>query len=471
MGMIMKLVAGACIALSAASFSSVLATPIDDRYANLGGANSFLGAPTMNEATVPDGIGRYRHYENGSIYWHPNTGPHEIHGLIRQRWAELGWEKSYLGYPMTDEINTVDGAGRVTKFQGGEIIWHRADNSIREVKSSDLVVDWPFPVGEPWILIQPNGTLEEWQLPDESHLPEEDRTKPDSHIGQWAYCWDMVHAQTGSNGRPFTAAHSGKIVYVDEYADSGGDANVVVQKVGEGKYASYLHIMKSSYTKRFFGAFTGLRFLPQALPWAERPTPKIGVDLGEVSNTGTEGAHMHFCVTTKPDRGQFGPFESVPVSFRNYSFSTDQGKTWTYVAQGVPRKGQWVRRETPVNEKRSFRKIVASPLSYGEVNGTIALGAKGKPSGPGTLQITLMSEWGEPLRSTTINVATNNLNGPWLYSIKKAPAFDDMIVSVRFAGPWSRQTGGPVSGQSGTFVVTPDGTATQDLVLKATALR
>jgi hypothetical protein len=55
--------------------------------------------------------------------------------------------------------------------------------------------------------------------------------------------------------------------------------------------------------------------------------------------------HLHFCVTTKPDRPQFKPFESVPVAFRNYSYSPASGLAWVKVATGVPRQGYWLRRE------------------------------------------------------------------------------------------------------------------------------
>jgi uncharacterized protein with LGFP repeats len=97
---------------------------IDTKYAALGGSSGFLGAPETTEATCPDGVGRYRHYHGGSIYWHPLTGAHEVHGLIRAKWAKLGWERSFLGYPKTDESDSGGGAkGRFNLFQGGAITW------------------------------------------------------------------------------------------------------------------------------------------------------------------------------------------------------------------------------------------------------------------------------------------------------------------------------------------------------------
>lgn len=97
---------------------------IDNKYAALGGVTSFLGKPTITETNCPDGIGHFRHYEHGSIYWHPNTGVYEIHGSIRDKWKQFGWEKSSQGYPVTDETKTPDGKGRFNHFQNGSIYWH-----------------------------------------------------------------------------------------------------------------------------------------------------------------------------------------------------------------------------------------------------------------------------------------------------------------------------------------------------------
>jgi hypothetical protein len=62
---------------------------IDNKYVQLGGARSFLGKATSSETTSPDRVGRHRHYEQESIYWHPQTGPREVHGLIQAKWTSL----------------------------------------------------------------------------------------------------------------------------------------------------------------------------------------------------------------------------------------------------------------------------------------------------------------------------------------------------------------------------------------------
>ncbi|MGI8680036.1 MAG: DUF2961 domain-containing protein [Jatrophihabitans sp.] len=96
------------------------------KYTQLGGAAGFLGAPVTDELTTPNspwGVGRYNHFRNdGSIYWTPSTGAHEVHGAIRDEWAAIGWEQR-LGFPTTDETTTPDGVGRYNHFQIGSIYW------------------------------------------------------------------------------------------------------------------------------------------------------------------------------------------------------------------------------------------------------------------------------------------------------------------------------------------------------------
>ena len=178
----------ALCAVMAALISAASATPIDDKHAQMGGAAGVLGAPTGAEAATPDGAGRVRHFANGSIYFHPATGANVVWGLIRRRWNQLGAQQGYLGYPMTDEIDTFDRGGKVSKFQGGQLIWRSATNAVSEVKSADLTVDWPFPPGQAWKVIQANAPA-----------------GGGSHGGRWAYCWDIILAgkpQSASKGLP-----------------------------------------------------------------------------------------------------------------------------------------------------------------------------------------------------------------------------------------------------------------------------
>jgi len=90
-----------------------------------------LGYPLTNETVTPDGVGRYNHFSNGgSIYWSPSTGAHEVYGAIRQRWAALGWELSYLGYPTSGEFSI--SGGRRSNFQYGYITWSSTTGQVTD---------------------------------------------------------------------------------------------------------------------------------------------------------------------------------------------------------------------------------------------------------------------------------------------------------------------------------------------------
>jgi hypothetical protein len=78
---------------------------IRDKYLALGAEASILGYPRTDESGTPDGVGRFNHFQGGSIYWTPGTSAHEVHGLIRDLWSSLGWETNpQLGYPISDEL-------------------------------------------------------------------------------------------------------------------------------------------------------------------------------------------------------------------------------------------------------------------------------------------------------------------------------------------------------------------------------
>jgi uncharacterized protein with LGFP repeats len=94
--------------------------PILTRYAALGLMFGVLGYPTSDQHPTPDGIGHYNHFQSGSIYSGP-AGVYEVHGAIYDKWASLGWEKSVLGYPASDQGNTPDGVGHYNHFQFGSV--------------------------------------------------------------------------------------------------------------------------------------------------------------------------------------------------------------------------------------------------------------------------------------------------------------------------------------------------------------
>lgn len=88
------------------------------------------GYLTTDELGCPDGRGRFNHYRamhladhpDASIYWTPETGAQEVYGAIRAKWSGLGWERGWLGYPTSGEVDVPDG-GRVATFEHGAMYW------------------------------------------------------------------------------------------------------------------------------------------------------------------------------------------------------------------------------------------------------------------------------------------------------------------------------------------------------------
>jgi uncharacterized protein with LGFP repeats len=75
-----------------------------------------------DELGTPDGVGRFNHFANaGSVYWTPSTGAWSIHGAIRAKWASMGWERSCLSYPVSDEF-AISG-GRQNNLRQGFITY------------------------------------------------------------------------------------------------------------------------------------------------------------------------------------------------------------------------------------------------------------------------------------------------------------------------------------------------------------
>ncbi|MFC3451777.1 PQQ-dependent sugar dehydrogenase [Amycolatopsis speibonae] len=145
------------------SGAAVVYGPIREKWIETGAEAGVLGHPTTDQAATPDGIGRYNHFVNSSIYWTAETGAHFVLGAIREKWKALGWER-YFGYPTTDETGAPDGVGRYNHFsQVGSIHWtpstgaHEVHGWIRERWAA---VGWEAGVGYPvtdetWT---PNGT-------------------------------------------------------------------------------------------------------------------------------------------------------------------------------------------------------------------------------------------------------------------------------------------------------------------------
>lgn len=114
---------GSCICFNQQLYRSFyIYGAIYAKWLSLGGMK--FGIPCTDETSTPDNIGRFNHFNDNtaSIYWTPHTGAAAIWGDIRKKWESLGWERSYLGYPISDEVDFAEG-GRANEFQNGGIYW------------------------------------------------------------------------------------------------------------------------------------------------------------------------------------------------------------------------------------------------------------------------------------------------------------------------------------------------------------
>ena len=91
------------------------------RYRTLLQNGRSLGAPVTDELIAPDQVGHYNHFESGSIYWTPTTLGIGIWGPFQDRWAALGWERGRLAYPTLEPTQSPGQAGWYERFQGGNM--------------------------------------------------------------------------------------------------------------------------------------------------------------------------------------------------------------------------------------------------------------------------------------------------------------------------------------------------------------
>lgn len=117
------------------------------KYIELGGPSGPLGYPTSDETNVADNIGRYNNFrhlketaDTASIYWTTTTGKAwSVRGAIRQKWVSLGADKSWLGYPQSDEYDVYGGPRE--DFAGGYIRHNHTTGVSVEHKTTDRTMD------------------------------------------------------------------------------------------------------------------------------------------------------------------------------------------------------------------------------------------------------------------------------------------------------------------------------------------
>jgi hypothetical protein len=128
------------------------------------------------------------------------VGAHEVHGVIRDKWASMGWERSFLVYPISDELT--DSNGRISHFQNGDIFWSNDKGAVVSPETQHFhtdvnTQDWA-PIGG-WIDIVVN-ILGDYTFTGHMH---------DSGFPNIAYTLGVVIMTPSGIG--FSLSHSGHL--------------------------------------------------------------------------------------------------------------------------------------------------------------------------------------------------------------------------------------------------------------------
>lgn len=103
--------------------ANVVKGGIGAHWDQTGAENGSLGYPVSGENCTLIAGGCVQNYQGGYVYWQPSIGSHAVHGAIGSKWVQMGYERSPLGYPVSDESCGGVPLGCVQYFQGGTINW------------------------------------------------------------------------------------------------------------------------------------------------------------------------------------------------------------------------------------------------------------------------------------------------------------------------------------------------------------
>jgi stage II sporulation protein D len=91
-------------------------TPIIERWRELGGDDSVLGAPKSGEYSLATGSAQ--DFKHGRIFWNSKTGARDMQGPILKKYKEYGGPDSHLGWPATGMMQAADGGHKVRMQRG-----------------------------------------------------------------------------------------------------------------------------------------------------------------------------------------------------------------------------------------------------------------------------------------------------------------------------------------------------------------
>lgn len=282
---------------------------ITQKFRSVGAHGGVLGLPISDEqdgATSPYGTpGRFQRFENGSIEFarggrQPMT-PFVVRGDTYQKYAELGFSGSWLGWPIGDEAPTGDRFRQ--NFEGGYITW---DPVIRAVAHRPEAAGG-HPAPAPPSLDRPRlpqvGLRFRYPLGGGSEKPftSVEFGRPGVRMGH------LGEDYPAPFGTPVRAAASGVVIAVvdrEEHRQYRSFGYTVVIRhddptvPGGAIYSQYSHLSRVMVRRG--------------------TTVEIGTAIGATGSTGeSTGNHLHFEIKTS---GDFG---------RGYAGVHFNGNTWS----------------------------------------------------------------------------------------------------------------------------------------------
>lgn len=176
---------------------------IHRKFAEYGYETGALGYPTGDIRTTSDGVGKVADFSIGSssIYWHPSTGARMVFGNISLKYKTMGAERSYLGYPKSDETGLP--LGKRSVFQNGRIDWSSENGGTTAYRVAAVPHNTVELKGaKSGRCIQTAGLIGEGALNDLAGMELWDC------VGGVKQLWDVTHL--GNNVYALKNRHSGK---------------------------------------------------------------------------------------------------------------------------------------------------------------------------------------------------------------------------------------------------------------------
>lgn len=117
-GRIQEFQGGVITSSTSGTYTLRYGTGIANAFREIGGVK-VAGLPRTSETRSGKGV--YQVFDNGTAYWTPQGGTHFVRAGIFNAYGSKGYERGFLGFPVSDEYSA--GSGRAQEFEGGVITW------------------------------------------------------------------------------------------------------------------------------------------------------------------------------------------------------------------------------------------------------------------------------------------------------------------------------------------------------------